>query len=156
MLRRSCTILLRALVIRQITKAQQWPVLLCISDVTNLLIRNELSFVRVGCENSWWVAGQIRVRSVKSAEPGHSVTKLRYYGPYLIREHALTSIRIYCGDDVIVGVSALNRGVHIVCAGIEGRVYLGIRSTRDSSAIHVIAHHIARGACIPVQSDAVW
>ena len=92
---------------------------------------------------------------MKNAVAGHSAAKLRDYSLYLIREHALTSVRIHRCDDVIVGVSALNRGVGVVCAGIQGRVYLGIRSTRDGSAIHVIAHHIGRGACIPVQSDTV-
>ena len=81
--------------------------------------------------------------------------KLRDYGLYLIREHALVSIRVHRCDDVIIGVSALNRGIGVVGAGSQGRVYLGIRSTRDGSAIHVIANNTGRGACIPAQSDTV-
>ena len=80
---------------------------------------------------------------------------LRYYGRYLTRERALSSIRIHRCDDVIIGESALNRGVSVVGAGIQSRVYLGIRSTGDGSAINVITNHIGRGACIPAQRDTV-
>ena len=52
-------------------------------------------------------------------------------------------------------MAALNRSIGVVGAGIQGRIYLGIGSTRDGSAIHVIANHVGRGAGIPAQSDAV-
>jgi len=81
--------------------------------------------------------------------------KLRDYGLYLIREHALVSIRVHGCDDVIIRMAVLNRGVGVVCAGGQGRVYLAIRSTGDGSAIHVITNHIGRGACIPAQRDTV-
>ena len=78
---------------------------------------------------------------LENAVTRYSATRLRYCGLYLTREHTLASIRIHRGEDVIVSMSALNRGVGVVGAGIQGRIYLGIRSTRDRPTIHVIANH---------------